>query len=313
MTSISSFMEDTMSFSMTSEDNFIEIFMRPVTMVLEKVQHVYQTISTHPRVIAVGFSLLMTYSSYVDWAKEICREVYREYPLVKQVTDELVYYTKYTTSLYYRNRIEPKWSPWVSTSLSHNTDDIVFLEHYYMFDDLVNTERAIAITERAIAKKYEELCDASIPVFADRDIIPPIHEILITLHTSGQYLTYFVSDRKQDKQRHIRLPATPSKVSFLSVEYIHPSMDQPIPLEIDSGYMVTNNVLFSPLFVHRCLEYQTAPFIFDHDYTLRIMDSNVNVIEVKSNQHIQLNEKDYTLVEMYGSEDSVSGSDYGSD
>ena len=307
MTSISNFLDDTVSFAMTSEDNFIEIFMRPVTIVLEKAHHVYQTIVSHPRVIAVGFSLLMTYSSYVDWAREICREVYREYPLVKHVTDELVYYTIYTKSLYYRNRIEPKQSPWVSTSLSDtnsSTENMVFLEHYYMFDDLVNdddareniTNRSIAITDRSIAKKYEDICDASIQLSIDFDTI---HEILTILHTSGQYLTYFVSDSKQDNQRHIRLPATPSKVSFLSVEYIHPEMDQRIPLEIDSGYMITNNVLFSPLFVRRCLEYQTVPFIFDYDYTLRIMDSDVNTIEVKSNQHIHLNEKDYTLVEMY--------------
>jgi hypothetical protein len=265
---------------------------------LDGAHHIYNTITTHPRVVAVGFSLLMAYSSCVEKIKD----VYNEHPLVKQVTDELLYYAKYAKSLYFKNRIEPKQSPWISTSLSHTnqrTESIDFVEHYYMFDD---TERPITIAERSIAKKYEEVCDASIPMSTDFDFI---NEILTILHTSGQYLTYFVSEDKQDKQRHIRLPATPSKVSFLSVEYMHPDMDQSIPLEIDAGYMITNNVLFSPLFVHRCLVYQTAPFHFDLDYTLRIVDSDINIIDIKSNQHILLNEKDYTLVSGDISDESV--------
>lgn len=298
MTRISEFVAE----NMTSEDNFIEIFMRPVTAVLDGAHHIYNTITTHPRVVAVGFSLLMAYSSCVEKIKDAYRDVYNEHPLVKQVTDELLYYAKYAKSLYFKNRIEPKQSPWISTSLSHTnqrTESIDFVEHYYMFDD---TERSITITERSIAKKYEEVCDASIPMSTDYE---SINEILTILHTSGQYLTYFVSEDKQDKQRHIRLPATPSKVSFLSVEYMHPDMDQSIPLEIDAGYMITNNVLFSPLFVHRCLVYQTAPFHFDLDYTLRIVDSDINIIDIKSNQHILLNEKDYTLVSGDISDESI--------
>ena len=68
-----------------------------------------------------------------------------------------------------------------------------------------------------------------------------------------------------------------------------------IVLELDNKYYVTNNCLFTPLFVKRLLEYNSSPFVFDMDYTLDFMDDELNVFSLTSGQYIQLNEKGYVI------------------
>jgi hypothetical protein len=177
------------------------------------------------------------------------------------------------------------------------------MESYYPLD------HEIYDNERIIARKYEEFCDLTVSIFDDTSVVAEdnndVNELLTIMKTSGQYITYFVADNKKDKQRHIRLPVETSKVSFLSIEYTHPNMEHSIPLDINNGYMLTNNVLFSPLFVRRMLSFQSTPFVFDMDYVLKIMDSDVNLVELKSNQYIQLNDKGYMVVDRRGAETVV--------
>jgi len=164
---------------------------------------------------------------------------------------------------------------------------LTFMECYYPLDP------EDFPTERSIAHKYEEFCDEIINVYEESE---SVNELLTILKTAGQYVTYFVADNKKDKQRRVRLPVEKSKVSFLSIEYTHPDMEHSISLDIDNGYMLTNNVVFSPLFVRRLLDYQPAPFVFNMDYVLRIMDSELNFVDLKSNQYIQLNDKGIRLL-----------------
>jgi len=83
--------------------------------------------------------------------------------------------------------------------------------------------------------------------------------------------------------------------SFLStknhpilVEYTHPEMEESIEFDMEDGWWIIGNELFSPSFVLRCLEYQSTSFYFDEDYKIRIMDHNFNIIEIGSDTYIEI-------------------------
>lgn len=86
-----------------------------------------------------------------------------------------------------------------------------------------------------------------------------------------------------------------SKVKFLSVEYIHPELNNPLTLEIDDGFFVEGNELFNVTFVKRILEYQTKKYVFDDRYRILIMDNKMNLINLKSDNYIILGLNGYDI------------------
>jgi hypothetical protein len=90
----------------------------------------------------------------------------------------------------------------------------------------------------------------------------------------------------------------PSQVSFLSVHYEHPDLPNGLRLIIDPQYMMVGNHLLNRVFVLRLLSYQynRGNYVFDDRYSLKIMDSNINICTVGPNQGIVLGEKTYVIV-----------------
>ena len=90
----------------------------------------------------------------------------------------------------------------------------------------------------------------------------------------------------------------PSQVSFLSVHYEHPDLPNGLRLIIDPQYMMVGNHLLNHVFVLRLLSYQynRGNYVFDDRYSLKIMDSNINICTVGPNQGIVVGEKQYVIV-----------------
>lgn len=89
----------------------------------------------------------------------------------------------------------------------------------------------------------------------------------------------------------------PSTVRFLSIEYSHPKMSYTIPLELPSEMMYEGNHLFSPAFVSRMLHYVVGGnnFVFDMDYTIKIMDKNLQYFELSYFQYLYLDKTMYEI------------------
>lgn len=97
------------------------------------------------------------------------------------------------------------------------------------------------------------------------------------------------------KNKIISSTYEPTKKFFLSIEYSHPEMENPIEIHLLNEYYISDNEIFSNTFVLRCLEYQTDPFVFDENYSLTIMDCNVNTVTLKYNQYILLSKNEYLI------------------
>jgi hypothetical protein len=274
---------------MTSEDNFIESFIKSFSGLVDNI-------ISSLNLEVIGFSALTTYSTCIEYIKGVFNDICLEFPIVKKIADEVVYYSNYTKSVCYNYRIEPRNSTWISTSMLMKydyNDSPYFIESYNDFDC------DEYLKPRGLSTKYEDVCGTNLHNFEESNHQTSnetrLEETLTILKYENQYLTYFVSDYKKEQQKRLRLPINESKVSFLSIEYIHPVMDKGIPLELDKGFLLVNNCLFSPLFIKRMLEYQSTRTYFSNDYTLKIMDSDLNMIELKYGQYIRLNEKDYII------------------
>lgn len=137
----------------------------------------------------------------------------------------------------------------------------------------------------------------------DVDKSSKINEVFCSL-----YIHYF--NIKDKRMRQVSVSAStfnehlvkdsivPSKVSFIDIQYSHPSMSNPLVLDISKDYFLVGNELFSPAFVQRMLYYQPYPFVFDLDYSLEIMDKDLNSVSLKSNQYIRLSESDYQVIDL---------------
>ena len=86
-----------------------------------------------------------------------------------------------------------------------------------------------------------------------------------------------------------------SKVHFLTVLYLHPKLREPIDITVPSSYFVVDNEIYSPAFVFRCLQYQPYQYYFDKNYTLQIIDQDINIFELKSNEYICIEKDNYKI------------------
>ena len=77
----------------------------------------------------------------------------------------------------------------------------------------------------------------------------------------------------------------------MSISYSHPQMDESIMITLPDGIWCVGNDLFSPVFVRRCLEYQNQFFVFDDQYSIQIIDNNVNVFSIDKNQYARVQDK----------------------
>jgi len=120
-----------------------------------------------------------------------------------------------------------------------------------------------------------------------------VYDCLISMRMDDKYI-YKVCDMESDS--YDKLPCELSKVKFLSIEYIHPEVKNPIVIEIDKNAYLVGNELLSCTFVKRALEYSFNVKNFNTEYVLNIMDNNLKTFELKSNEFIILEKDSYKII-----------------
>lgn len=72
-------------------------------------------------------------------------------------------------------------------------------------------------------------------------------------------------------------------------------MQHNIELFLEPEWFYSGNELFTPSFVLRALEYQPSRFIFDENYSIKIMDSELNIFNINQYSHILLTADNYKI------------------
>lgn len=176
---------------------------------------------------------------------------------------EAVYRIKHTYSFMTGQRMEPLSTPW-----------------FYMYSlneeySLVEKKSELFILEDM--EKYILEMASCIP-------IENVSPLIVIKGSNDMYCVRrgpFYSDK---------LPFITQKSNsrFLSVEYTHPNMNESIELEFTDNWYVVGNELFTPSFVLRALEYQSKPFYFDENYTVKVLDHEINIREFGADMFVEL-------------------------
>jgi hypothetical protein len=171
-----------------------------------------------------------------------------------------------------------------------------YLDEYRFCHFLENTIDKNNISQE-IANMFTEHCSQRRLLLEDKN---DCLEENITMKYFDKYIVKNIC-KKTDKKTDKLVDSEPimslikSNVSFITVQYTNPKMKTPVTLEIPKGMYIVGNELFSPSFVLRLLNYQPCSYVFDYRYVLKIVDSNVNIIELNKNQYIKIGETSYVI------------------
>lgn len=239
----------------------------------EKTGKICLAISENSTVQSVLIHTLWTYCRTVLWIETVAHYTYMNYSIVKTVCDYAVWTKEQVELLFSSYRREPDGSYWVSLcSLSRPPlySSLAFFEAYQILNKVISNELLQSFAYSYSITEHDPLCKTDMILIAKNE------EMYKIVRYPGEPIDAFV----------------PSSYRLLSVSYTHPSMKEPVPLDIPNGMMLIGNELFSPCFVRRCLEYQSRPFVFDMDYRLEMIDRNVKCFTLTSDDYLVLGEKE---------------------
>ncbi len=85
-----------------------------------------------------------------------------------------------------------------------------------------------------------------------------------------------------------------STIRFLSITYRFEHED-PVSITLDKEWLLIGNEILGYTHILRMLEHQNQPFIFNMDYVLDIIDSDIQIFELKSDQFLKVNVNGYII------------------
>ena len=263
---------------------------------------------------------------------------YQNVPWIHNMIDSIHHFKQDTYNHYYRIRTEPDINEWVNMSyIIHydGGDDSKVFYYCEKYDQThVNASRSRTGTEGPLMELVvlgdrRSLCEGELPsdqVHTDKNARIETYVLGTeniqyrashgTLPDKGLWLmkcddSCYVSRVLPVVTEKVPMDIIdidiasrkPSNVRFLSIIYSHPHMNHDIELQLPQAMYHVGNELFSPVFVLRMLEYTVGSgsnYVFDMNYTLKILDRNVKYTDLSCNEYITLGgELDgYTVTEM---------------
>ena len=142
--------------------------------------------------------------------------------------------------------------------------------------------------KQTLTECYMEVCDMD-----DITIGSDNNDILV-LKIDGKYVFRLINSAYNTPD-NLQSTSTQTTKYFISISYTHPDMTKNIDIDLVSGMYRDKNQILSSTFVLWYLEHQPNPFIFDEKYILKIMDSDIKYIELKSDEYILLEKSKYTI------------------
>ena len=174
--------------------------------------------------------------------------------------------------------------------------DHTYKEEYINMDSILY-DKKISPALSGLDKAYRSIFSVIKPMIKTNDL-----EYLVLLHCRNLTYDYILARLMYADNKFNAFDNTcdtiPTKNYFLSIEYEHPNMKNSISFNFDKRYLIAGNELFSPCFVLKCLNYQNEPYVFDNDYKLIFLDSDINTTTLSSNQYIRLTNTKYDIIEL---------------
>ena len=239
-------------------------------------------------------------SDIINRCSSYCSEIYEDNECIKDTVDTTVYLSEYAYKACSGKREEPMEKSWISTNYTDISNNKL-IDEYFILDDfrifqfdhffLGYTRKT---TDLVILKGYDKSKKESYYICLEylnlTDLFRPKH---ISCLLQGLSLTNINNLVLKDINNQVFKP-TYSNVRFLSITYRN-GIDRSISIQIDKEWLVVGNEILGYTHVFRMLEHQSEPFIFNMDYTLDIIDSDIKIFELKSNQFLKMEKEGYSV------------------
>jgi len=255
---------------------------------------------------------VVSINKYTEYSL-IAQKIYTSNPII-QKTGTIVYniYLLCHKTIY-NYKIEPnitltgkKINVWINT--------ILYLDDYHNFEesyDFVSIENESGVfcadpsrhPERVSGRGSEQNIQPCLFMYndiVDKNKYIDYSNYLMIMKFYNSYLVHINmnNDDDNDNKNTKQFLCKPSCVSFLTIQYTHPRQPQPVSIVLPKGMYTVGNELFSPIFVLRCLKYQTQSYYFDMNYSLKIIDNNIEIVKLTSKQYIKIEEKSYKIFQI---------------
>jgi hypothetical protein len=238
--------------------------------------------------------------------------LYNHSDVIRYLTNYICYVSNYTYCTAMSQRIEPFGNGWTTKCWLTVDNDSLTQSHKY--NEVYNKDICLItwlfnIVDHFMTILYaqHEVVVLSAPTKNDEffmECITMIQPIFIQKTQSpfdendSCYIVRFTplqTDASTDADADADAELKKSKASFLTIEYIHPEMDKPIDFTLSKQWLISGNVLFTPSFVLRMLEYQSSMYYYDDRYMIRIIDKDINIHDFGMDRYIELTETGYVL------------------
>jgi len=261
--------------------------------------------------ITSGLSALKMYSNFYIIIRNKLNDFYYNNTVAKLYIDKVGETFRCIYQFITRSKMEPFYNPWCSVSclkedvtreqinssieqlwqesyINFNSNEIFIYDKKTSFclNPIKCVNKVITESSKDIAYCMNGILDAVFDIWDSTD------PCLVIFKLQNKYVSRTNNIKKIENDSNLFEKTTKY---VLCAEYTHPEMENPIYLDIDSGYYLENNILFSQLFVYRCLKYQSLPYIFDTNYKLKLFDFMMRNIEMTSKEYMVLGKNDYKI------------------
>ena len=257
-----------------------------------KISDLYEEISKNEQISGVLIKIFEAYVVAQLYITNGYQYAYSNFPIVRTVSDRSVYYTSLFTGYIENYKVEPFQRQWVSTHI------LIKNNHLFKGNDFIHIENYQMVSaELSPDCSYNGKVEQGFMYFFNivQSLITSLMHVvdaIVVMRDGDRYIVRSILN-KHEKFYH-----KPSKNVFLSIAYEHPNMEKPIPIEFPEGMYEVGNVIFTPMFVKRYLEYQSTSYVFDDKYTLDIIDNDMNMLTLNSKQYGVLTEDGWKVIDI---------------
>ena len=256
-----------------------------------------------PQSMLMGIAIkgFLLYTNALHRFYKYCDALYTYHPTSKEAIDIACYFARCIHGYYLDYRVEPYCANWVCV-LSH---------HHALQTEIANIYYPIVPSNTTILnEKYENVYLDANPITSMGSISRSIRQIvpsivyslnkpklidgLLLCKYNDRYISRIFT-RKTDMNFIVDVNQPRSRVSFLSIEYTHPSLSSTIVIELPRSMFYTGNEILSSAFVKRVLEYNVPHHVMNEDYTVVVMDNMLQTIKLGIHDYILLNERAYKV------------------
>lgn len=257
-----------------------------------RLSDLYDQVSENEALSSVFMKLFDVYVTTHMHVSSGCQYAYTNFPIVRIAVDHLVYYSACFTGFIEGYKVEPIQSNWVSTHILIRNNHLfkgnkyIHIENYQMMTTDLNPDCSYnGKIENGVMYFYNIL----------QSLISSLMHVvdaIVVMKDGDRYIIRSILNK------HTEFHHKASKSVFLSVAYKHPDIENPIAIEIPESMYQVGNVLLTPMFVKRYLEYQSLSYVFDEKYTLDIIDNDMNMLTMNSKQFGILTEEGWNIVDI---------------